>query len=257
MKEDEYLTEEEKEKLEEMSDFEDDRGIALFKTLKETNSLLKEIASKEMPVMPEFPEIPEQKEVVFPDVQMVEVINQKDTVVNVNVPDVIVPPIQIPEINIPEQPAPIVNIDTDTLEEELKDINETLKDKPTKENPMPVVLVFNGEEYKPEAGKSGVGGFGGGSALIATEQNTANTVTAINNLATALGGGAVTTLLDDVTTANVTYVGKAPVGSATSSAVWQVFKLDESGTPTTLQAKYAGTGAFDQIYDNRSSLTYN
>ncbi len=63
--------------------------------------------------------------------------------------------------------------------------------------------------------------------------------------------------VDDVTTASTTYIGEAAVGSATSSAVWRVKKIDESGSPITVAITWAGTGKFDQIYDNRTSLTYN
>lgn len=57
-------------------------------------------------------------------------------------------------------------------------------------------------------------------------------------------------LLDDYTTTNVTYVGKAAIGSATSSAVWQIQKIDEtSGMVIT----WGGTGAFDQVWNNRAT----
>lgn len=59
---------------------------------------------------------------------------------------------------------------------------------------------------------------------------------------------------DDTTTANCVYVGKAPIGSATDEAVWQIHKIDEtSGVVIT----WAGGGQFNQIYDNRASLTYS
>jgi hypothetical protein len=62
--------------------------------------------------------------------------------------------------------------------------------------------------------------------------------------------------VDDVSTASMTYVGRAPVGSATSSAVWQIQRIDESGTPVTAVIKWAGGGASNQIWDNRTTLTY-
>lgn len=49
------------------------------------------------------------------------------------------------------------------------------------------------------------------------------------------------------------YVGKAPIGSATSSAVWQVKKID---TASDIIIKWAGSGAFNQVFDNYASLTY-
>lgn len=65
-------------------------------------------------------------------------------------------------------------------------------------------------------------------------------------------------LIDDVTTTGMTYVGKAAIGSATSTASWQIKRLDESGTPTTLVIKWCdGDANFNNIWDNRASLTYN
>lgn len=56
-------------------------------------------------------------------------------------------------------------------------------------------------------------------------------------------------LLDDTTTTNVTYVGKAAIGSATSSAVWQIQKIDET---SGMSITWGGTGAFDQEWDERA-----
>lgn len=243
--------ENEETKLKKLVGFGEDKDLAIFDELQEMNEHLKEMCEKEDPEYPEpkdFPEV-QKVEVInqkdIPEVQKVEVVNQKDPVINVTVP-----PVNVPET--------IVNIDTEDLKQGLKDIKDTIEAKEeteyTKENPLPVVLVWKEEEYKAEGGKTTVqGGFGGGSALLGIEQNTADTVTALQ----ALGGGAMTTLLDKITTTNITYVGKAPVGSATSSAVWQVFKIDKTGATIKPAIRYAGTGAFDQIYDNRVSLTYN
>jgi hypothetical protein len=60
--------------------------------------------------------------------------------------------------------------------------------------------------------------------------------------------------IDDTTTANTTYIGKATIGSATSSAVWQIAKLNTSSGLIKTWAD--GSSSFDQIWDNRTSLTY-
>lgn len=67
-----------------------------------------------------------------------------------------------------------------------------------------------------------------------------------------------TTRLDTVSTTSVTYVGKAPVGTATSEAKWQIQKLDESGSPETLVITWAGGNTtFDNVWDDRVSLNYS
>lgn len=67
-----------------------------------------------------------------------------------------------------------------------------------------------------------------------------------------------TTLIDDTTTTNVTYIGKAvPTGAAipTSSAVWQITCIDESSSPTTV--KYAdGDLLFDNTFQSLGSKNY-
>ena len=64
-------------------------------------------------------------------------------------------------------------------------------------------------------------------------------------------------LLDEVGT--LTYVGEAAPGSATSAAVWRIFRLDETGSgDEELIKKFAsGSTNFDQIWDNRLALSYS
>jgi hypothetical protein len=63
------------------------------------------------------------------------------------------------------------------------------------------------------------------------------------------------TQIDDTSTTSVTYIGKASIGSSAASAVWQIQKIDESTSPTTI--KWAdGDSNFDNIFNNRTSLTY-
>lgn len=71
------------------------------------------------------------------------------------------------------------------------------------------------------------------------------------------GGSEYATRIDDVTTTNITYVGKAPIGSATSSAVWQIMRIDNTNSPETTIVTWADSNAnFDNIWDNHTSLTY-
>lgn len=56
------------------------------------------------------------------------------------------------------------------------------------------------------------------------------------------------------TVGNVDYVGEAAIGTLTSSASWRVKKID-STTGTIIQ--WAGSGTFDQVWDNYASLSYS
>lgn len=60
----------------------------------------------------------------------------------------------------------------------------------------------------------------------------------------------------DAVGADLSYVGKAVAGTATSAAVWQIKKLvfNTEGDVTTTFAD--GNADFDNIWDDRASLTY-
>jgi len=61
--------------------------------------------------------------------------------------------------------------------------------------------------------------------------------------------------VDPITTAGVIYLGTAPIGSVTSAAAWQIQAINVAGG--TVGITWAnGSNAFNQIYDNRASLTY-
>lgn len=60
--------------------------------------------------------------------------------------------------------------------------------------------------------------------------------------------------IDDSSTPNTTYIGKAAPGSATSAAVWQIAELD---TTSGIIKKWPnGSVSFDKVWDDRTSLTY-
>ena len=60
----------------------------------------------------------------------------------------------------------------------------------------------------------------------------------------------------DQASATVTYIGQAAPGTATSAAGWRIQRMSVSGTITTFE--YAdGDLSFNNIWDNRASLTYS
>lgn len=70
-------------------------------------------------------------------------------------------------------------------------------------------------------------------------------------LLAALGGGKYTTRLDEGVT--YVYVGKAVPGTLNSSPSWQIIRY----TADFSEGIYAdGNDSFDNIWDNRSSLSY-
>lgn len=63
------------------------------------------------------------------------------------------------------------------------------------------------------------------------------------------------TKLDSVDT-DLRYFGIADFGSSTSDAVWQIFRIDEGVTPT-VQTYADGNILYDNIWDDRESLSYS
>lgn len=63
------------------------------------------------------------------------------------------------------------------------------------------------------------------------------------------------TRLDDTTTANTVYMGKAPIGSSDSGSVWQIKKVDTTSGADVTWAD--GNNNFDNVWDNRASLSYS
>lgn len=125
-----------------------------------------------------------------------------------------------------------------------------------------------------------VGGGGGGGGNGTPYQDSSGTfqyvqlqggsIPVVNPDGSNIGGGGLTNtelraapiqttspiyklLLDDTSTTNVTYVGKAAIGSATSASVWQIQKIDET---TGMSITWAGTALFTAKWDDRTTETY-
>jgi hypothetical protein len=55
----------------------------------------------------------------------------------------------------------------------------------------------------------------------------------------------------------ITYIGEATPGSITSDPVWRVKRMDESGDPELIITYADGDSNFDNVWDNRLTLTYS
>lgn len=64
------------------------------------------------------------------------------------------------------------------------------------------------------------------------------------------------TVIVDEASAAITYVGRAKPGSSTSDKVWQILRVNTSGTITTT-AFAGGSAEYDKAWDNRTSFTYS
>lgn len=77
-------------------------------------------------------------------------------------------------------------------------------------------------------------------------------------------GGLEKTMQQDYSGTNMIYAGIADIGSATSSAVWQIKKMSYDGSNNLTSVTWAYTtnangikeALSNQIWDNRAALTY-
>ncbi len=72
-------------------------------------------------------------------------------------------------------------------------------------------------------------------------------------------GGSATpydVIIDEATTSSVTYIGKAVIGTATSAASWQIKRIDETVTDVVTIEWADNDADFDNVWDNRGSLSY-
>lgn len=162
--------------------------------------------------------------------------------------------------------APVVNVDAPNLKP-LQDLMlDLLKATQSIKLDVPETDLSKLEKQSTEANKkldeankhlkkisekpTGGGGGGGNGTPYQDSNGTFQYVQLQGgSIPVVMGSSTYKLLLDDTTTTNVTYVGKAAIGSATSASVWQIQKIDEtSGMVIT----WGGTGAFDQEWDERA-----
>lgn len=207
------------------------------------NDKLDALLSKEDIVIPEYPEFPEHPTEIainnLPEVQKVEVLN---------FPEQKAPIINAPIVNVE---APIVELNNEEVVAELKNISEILSKEEVESVDKTEIVDEEGNTVDFKELFDSLGKKMGGNKVIGGAGFTAEIAHSLDTLASNYA-----TQIDDTSTASVTYIGKAVIGSSSASAVWQVQKIDESSNPTTI--KWAdGNDAFDNIFNNRTSLTYN
>jgi hypothetical protein len=92
------------------------------------------------------------------------------------------------------------------------------------------------------------------SDILKAEREIFNQVFAIDKLRVSSFTGEMALRIDEAD-ANTIYIGKAKVGSSSSSPLWQIQKIVVSGTVTNfLWAD--GDMNFDNIWDDRTTISY-
>lgn len=153
--------------------------------------------------------------------------------------------------------SPQINVTGLTKEELKKEIDKILSKLPASSKREVVIAYENAnpdkyinvrltdgiEHYKALAGG------GGGTPDGATVSKQDEIITAIQGIS-----GSVNYTTRIVTVGSLTYIGNAAIGSATSVAVWQIKRL---ATPGLTKLWADGNDNFDNVWDNRESLSYS
>lgn len=118
-----------------------------------------------------------------------------------------------------------------------------------------LIVVKNGNEYTIWNG--GISGttITDVAGKLSLDVNVTDITLSASNDSMETRSLAMKTLVDEAS-ATVTYVGEAAVGSSLSTALWRIKRLTQSGT--VLLIEWAdGNSNFDNIWDNRASLSYS
>lgn len=226
--------------------------------LSEITGVLRDVLKQAESIPKEYPE--------FPEIKLVDNTKQLESLAKTvqAVEKAVKAQKLIAEAPIVHVPAPKVDVEAPNL----VPIDNGLKDilKAVKAIVIPEFKTDNAEVEKQLKNLNkkfddllekpfGGGGGGGGTSWVTI--NTAGTPVPIEleadgSLPTV--SPALATRIDDTTTLNITYIGKAVIGSATSAAVWQIAKLDTSSGLIKTWAD--ASSSFSQIWDNRVGLSY-
>lgn len=182
---------------------------------------------------------------------------------------------EAPKVNV-DVPAPIVNVkeqDLGPLKTAIENVVDAVLNKE-----VPEFEATDLEEVEKQLKQSNdflkkildkpVGGGGGGGnatpyqlagkmAYVTLEADGSMPVTLKNtSIPVTLTTVDYATRIDTTTTANMIYIGNAVIGSLNSGAVWQIKRIDKS--TLALDKRWAdGNALFDNIWDNRASLSYS
>ena len=161
---------------------------------------------------------------------------------------------------------PVINVDLEDMKKAIIEIRERVEaNKAPEQGQQPGdyvpyrrvikvgnVLLFD-DNITGSGGARGGGTDTSGLATSSKQDEIINALTPSILLSKIDTTNYTTRIEEDSGDSNITYIGKAAIGSATSSPAWQIQKIDET---TGMVITWAGTAAFDQVFDNRTGLVY-
>lgn len=225
--------------------------------LTEITKVMQEVLDEAKKLPKELPKTPEQKFVDYSTQfkGLVDAVKSVESVVKAQK--------LIAEAPIVNVPTPNVNVsppDLRPLQTSIKDVVDAVKKivipKYETDNKQVEKLITATNKLLKDILEKPIGRGGGGGGRATPYENSAHepAFVTLENGRLPTADPTLAVRIDDSSTANTIYIGKASTGAATSSATWQVAKLD---TTSGLVKTWAdGDANFNNVFDNRTSLTY-
>lgn len=201
----------------------------------------------------EHPEVAEQKFIDYTNqitdlTKAVEAVQEaiKDQVTTVKAPDVYVEPTPV-QVDAP---------DMKPLREAFKQAISLIKIPEYEATEIEPIVTEQKKQTKllkeiRDAPRGGGGGGGGSTWTSVNRDGTPVPTTIERDGGLATSSPALAVNIDDTTTANTVYIGKAEIASSSASAVWQISKLD---TGSGLSKTWAeGNAEFAHVWDDRAT----
>jgi hypothetical protein len=115
-------------------------------------------------------------------------------------------------------------------------------------------LIYNSSTSKFE--NTSINLTGGSANQILVKQSGSDYDYQWENLNITLPTQVYTKLIDDVSTVSTLYLGEAVPESVESDPVWRIQKIVFDANGNVDSVRFAGTGTFTQVWNDRVSLTY-
>jgi len=226
--------------------------------LSEVTKVMTSILEEAKKIPKELPKEKEEQDYTTQFKSLVEAVKSVEKVVKEQ--DLIVHP---PVVNVPETKVNVEALDLKPLQKSIRDVVTAIKKiviptYKTDNKAVEKLLKDSNKLLKGILDKPVSSGGGGGRATPYQDSNGIPAFVTLNSGAIPVTSQSsiYKTEVDKSTTTDVIYIGKAPIGTATSTAGWQIKKIDKTVTDN-ITITFAASGAFTAMWNNRGSEVYS
>lgn len=148
-------------------------------------------------------------------------------------------------------------IDLNPVLDQLKSFKKVIRDDRVKVELLDKQIdrIVNAVSFTGGKGSSGTFNKLGNQINPATEEKQNDILVSLNSISNSVDIYAVQLAVDSGDS-TITYIGKAVAGSTSSSAVWRINRMTDTSGDLSIQFA-DGDSNFDNVWDNRESLSYS